>query len=168
MIRLVSHYSIDSVSQTLAKVEDRDEIADTLLGYLGQKFNRVVLFVIRGDAAFGWKGVTNGEKIDRIEKLVVPFVGQSVLRTVAEGMAYYLGTIPDTKENIAMINGIGGAKPAAALLLPLIVSGRVVMILYVEGGEVDLGDRFMELHRLLSKAVLAFEILIFREKILML
>ena len=83
-------------------------------------------------------------------------------------MGYYLGAIPDTKENMVMINGIGGEKPAAALLMPLIVSGRVVMILYVEGGEVDLGERFFELHRLISKAVLAFEILIFREKILML
>lgn len=67
-----------------------------------------------------------------------------------------------------MISGMGGEKPSAALLLPLIVSGRVVMILYVDGGEKELGERFMELHRLLAKAVLAFEILIFREKILML
>lgn len=167
-VRRVGRYSIDNVSQTLARVEDRDEIAHILIDYLGQEFERVALFVIRGDAAFGWKGVYHGEKIEDFEKLVIPFIDQSVLKTVADGMGYYLGAIPDTPENTLMINGMGGEKPKAALLLPLVVSGRVVMILYVEGGETDLGERFIELHRILAKAVLAFEILIFREKILML
>lgn len=168
LARLVGRYSIDHVSQTLAKVDDREEIGDTLMGYLGQEFQRVALFVIRGDAAFGWKGVNHGGDIPGFDKLIVPFVGNSVLRTVAAGMAYYLGAIPETAENITMMEGMGGGKPAAALLMPLIVAGRVVMVLYVEGGETDLGERFIELHRLLAKAVLAFEILIFREKILML
>ncbi|GAB7026217.1 GspE/PulE/PilB domain-containing protein [Geotalea toluenoxydans] len=168
LVRRVGHYSIDLVSQTLAKVDDREEIADTLVGYLSQEFKRVALFVIRGDAAFGWKGINRGEGIRDFGKVVIPFMGQSVLKTVTDGMAYYLGSIPDTAENMVMISGMGGEKPSAALLLPLIVSGRVVMILYVDGGEKELGERFMELHRLLAKAVLAFEILIFREKILML
>lgn len=167
-VKRVGHYSIDNVSQTLAKVGDREEIAGILIGYLGQEFERVALFVIRGDAAFGWKGVYRGETIGDLEKLVIPFIDQSVLKTVADGMGYYLGAIPDTPENDLMISVMGGEKPKAALLLPLVVSGRVVMILYVEGGETDLGERFVELHRLLAKAVLAFEILIFREKILML
>ena len=124
--------------------------------------------MIRGDAAWGWKGVNRGADLLDFDKLVIPFTGQSVLKTVAEGMGYYLGAIPDTGENILMLNSMGGDKPAAALLLPLIVSGRVVMVLYVDGGGKDLGERFIELHRLLAKAVLAFEILIFREKILML
>ncbi|WP_243371351.1 general secretion pathway protein GspE [Geotalea sp. SG265] len=168
LVRRVGHYSIDLVSQTLAKVDDREEIADILVGYLSQEFRRVALFVIRGDAAFGWRGVHRGQEIHDFGKLVVPFMGQSVLKTVTDGMAYYLGSIPETAENMIMINGMGGDRPAAALMLPLIVSGRVVMVLYVDGGETDLGEKFVELHRLLAKAVLAFEILIFREKILML
>jgi hypothetical protein len=69
--------------------------------------------------------------------------------------------------NACMIDGLGGGMPAAALLLPLVILGRVVNVLYVEGGEKALGERFVELHRLLAKTALAFEILIFREKILM-
>lgn len=168
LVRRVGHYSIDLVSQTLSRVEDREEIANILVGYLGQEFKRVALFVIRGDVAFGWKGVNRGKEIRDINRVMVPFMGQSVLKTVAEGMAYYLGSIPETAENMVMISGIGGEKPSAALLLPLIVSGRVVMVLYVDGGDTELGEKFVELHRLLTKAVLAFEILIFREKILML
>jgi len=167
-VKLVSHYSIDNVSHTLARAEDREEIAGILIDYLGQEFERVALFVIRNDAAYGWKGVTRGEEFTEFEKAVIPLAGPSVLKTVSEAVGYYLGTIPDTPPNALMRDAMGGGRPNAALLLPLVIAGRVVTILYLEGGESALGDRFIELHRLLAKAVLAFEILIFREKILML
>jgi len=167
-IKRVSLYSTDAVSRTLAWAKEREEIATILIDYLRQNFDRVALFVIRGDAAFGWKGVNRRTDISDLERVVIPFAGPSVLRTVAEGASYYLGPISDTPLNDLMLAGIGGGKPGAALLLPLVISGRVVNILYLEGGKDALGDRFIELHRLLMKAVLAFEILIFREKILML
>ena len=167
-IKRVSLYSTDAVSKTLAWAKDREEIATILIDYLRQNFDRAALFVIRGDAAFGWKGVNRGTDITDIEKLIIPFAGLSALRTVAEGKSYYLGPISNTPLNTMMLEGLGGGRPKAALLLPLVISGRIVNILYVEGGKDALGDRFIELHRLLMKAVLAFEVLIFREKILML
>jgi hypothetical protein len=167
-LRRVGHYSIDSASQTLARAEDREEIAEILMGYLRQEFDRVALFVIRGDTITGWKGVRNQEELKDFDRLVISCNSPSVLKTVADGQGYYLGAIPDTPMNAVMLDGLGGGRPAAALLLPLIIMGRVVNILYLEGGAKDLGERFVELHRLLAKAALAFEILIFREKILML
>lgn len=167
-LRRIGHYSIDSASKSLAGAEDREEIAATLMGYLGQEFDRVALFVSRGETINGWKGLRNQEELKDFDRLVISGDPPSVLRTVAEGQGYYLGAIPDTPMNAVMLDGLGGGRPAAALLLPLVIMGRVVNILYVEGGEKDLGERFVELHRLLAKAALAFEILIFREKILML
>jgi hypothetical protein len=102
------------------------------------------------------------------DKMAIPLVDSSVLKTVTEGQGYYLGTIPDNALNNLMLSALGGGNPGVALLLPLVITGRVVNILYLEGGEGALGDRFVELQRLLAKAALAFEILIFREKILML
>jgi len=167
-VKRIGHYAIDNVSHSLARAEDREEIARILVEYLGQEFERVALFVIRGDAAYGWRGMNRGVEFAELGKVVIPLAGPSVLKTVAEGGGYYLGAIPDTSHNALMLTGLGGGKPNAALLLPLIIAGRVVTILYLEGGESALGDRFIELHRLLAKTVLAFEILIFREKILML
>ncbi len=167
-IKRVGLYSTDAVSKTLAWAKDREEIATILIDYLRQKFDRAALFVIRGDAAFGWKGVNRRTDISHIEKINIPFVGPSVLKTVAEGGTYYLGPISETPLNNMMLEGLGGSKHGSILLLPLIISGRVVSILHLEGGKDALGDHFMELHRILTKAVLAFEILIFREKILML
>jgi hypothetical protein len=167
-IRRVGHYSIDSASQSLSRAEDREEIAEILMGCLRQDFDRVALFVTRGDVITGWKGLRHQEDLKDFDRVVISCDTPSVLKTVAEGQGYYLGAIPDTPMNNVMLDGLGGGKPAAALLLPLVIMGRVVNILYLEGGERDLGDRFVELYRLLAKTALAFEILIFREKILML
>ncbi len=166
-ISRIGRYSIDNVSKTLARAEDREEIARILMGYLGQEYERVALFVVQHEVAFGWKAVYQKFDVKDFEKFNVPFVGPSVLKTVAEGMSYYLGTIPDTPLNLQMLQAMGGGTPPAALLMPLVIAGRVVNILYLEGGEKYLGDRFVELHKLLTKTALAFEILIFREKILM-
>ncbi len=91
----------------------------------------------------------------------------SVLKTVAQVAVFHLGPIPETPFNQIMHDWLGGGQPETAVLLPLLIMGRVVNILYAEGKERELGGRFVELQKLMTKAVLAFEILIFRDKILM-
>lgn len=166
-VERIGRYSIDTVSRTLARAEDREEIAGIIIDYLGQEFSRAAFFVIRGDTAFGWKGMRGGEELKDFDKFGIPLDAPSVLKTIADGKSYYLGVLPETSRNAMLIDALGGGAPGSALLIPLVITGRVVNILYVEGGEKDLGERFPELHRLLTKAALAFEILIFREKILM-
>jgi hypothetical protein len=53
-----------------------------------------------------------------------------------------------------------------ALLIPLMMMGRVVTIFYVDGGK-DLGKHLFELKKLAGKTALAFEILILKNKILL-
>lgn len=166
-VERVGRYSIDTVSKALAMADDREEIANILMGYLAQEFDRVALFVIRGDTAFGWKGVHWRQDLRDFDKFGVPLDGPSVLKTITDGKSYYLGGVPDTPYNGMLIDALGGEPPVAALLIPLVITGRVVNVLYVEGGDKELGERFTELHRLLTKAALAFETLIFRDKILM-
>lgn len=164
---LLARYSIDHVSRELARAEDRETIADILLHYLGEEFERGALFIVRGDAVSGWRAVRRGRNVEDFQTFCVPLTRPSVLKTVIEGRSYYLGPIADTPLDRRLLAALTGERPKAVLLVPLIVAGRVVNILLMEGGKVDLGERFAEVHRLLSKAALAFEILIAREKILM-
>jgi hypothetical protein len=164
---LLARYSIDQISRELAKAEDRETIADILMHYLGEEFERGALFIVRGDAVSGWRAVRGGREIDGFQNLCVPLTRSSVLKTVTEGRSYYLGPIADTPLDGRLLAALGGDRPAAVLLVPLLVAGRVVNIMLMEGGQTDLADRFVEVHRILSKAALAFEVLISREKILM-
>lgn len=165
--REVKRYAIDDFSRRLAYVEDRDQIAETLLDSLSRSFGRAALFIVRGDIASGWRAFRGGEEIAGFEMVHIPFARPSVLRTVTEGKSFYLGPLADTPLNQRILTGLGDGKPGSALVMPLVVLGRVVDILYLEGVEGDLADRLPEVQRLLGKAALAFEILICRDKIMM-
>lgn len=166
-IERIGHYSIDYVSKALARAEDREEIAEIIIGYLGQEFERGALFQVRSGVVTGWKAVYRQQEVVDFPRFTIPLNQPSVLKTVAEGAVFHLGPIPETPFNQLMLDWMGGGKPDTAVLLPLLIMGRVVNILYAEGKERELGGRFVELQKLLTKAVLAFEILIFRDKILM-
>jgi hypothetical protein len=163
----VQHYAIGEISRRLAYVEDREEIAAAVLESLSSEFGRAALFIVRGDNASGWRAFQGGVEIADFEKVHIPFARPSVLKTVTEGKSYYLGPLTANPLNQRLLATLGGKTPASVLVMPVVVLGRVVDILYLEGGEGDLADSLPEVQRLLNKAALAFEILICRDKILL-
>lgn len=163
----VRHYAVGEISRRLAYVEDREEIAAAVLESLSQEFDRVALFIVRGDNASGWRALQGGVDIADFEKVHIPFARPSVLKTVAEGKSFYLGPLTANPLNLRILAALGGTSSASALVMPVVVLGRVVDVLYLEGGEGDLADSLPEVQRLLNKAALAFEILICRDKILL-
>lgn len=166
-VEKVRHYAVGEISRRLAYVEDREEIAAAVLESLSSEFGRAALFIIRGDNASGWRAFQGGVEIADFEKVHIPFARPSVLKTVAEGKGFYLGPLTVTPLNQRILAALGGKVPGSALVMPVVVLGRVVDILYLEGGEGDLADSLPEVQRLLNKVALAFEILICRDKILL-
>lgn len=163
----ISSFAPSEVSRKLAHAEHRDEIADLVVTTLADRLTRVLLFVVRDDSVIGWKGISNQSLLGKINGLRIPLSDSSALRTVTDGAGFYLGPLPDTAAHETLIMAMGGEKPRTVLLMPLLIWGRVLNILYAEG-EDDLADLVPEIQKLLSKAALAFEILMLREKIMML
>ena len=159
--------SLDSLAESLTEAKDRECIAELLVSYLGMEFDRAALFMIKGNIAAGWKAVREGEAVTGLDMLHISLELPSALKFVVDGKRYYLGSIPETPGNIGFLDGIGGDAPAAALLVPLMLMGRVVAIVYVDGGKAPLASRLAELQKLVGKASMAFEILILKNKILM-
>ena len=162
-----SAHTLESFAEELVEAKDREEIAEIITTFLGQEFDRVVLFMIKGTVVDGWKGLLNKSPIPAIENLQIPLDEPSVLKVVNDGRSFYLGPIPDTTGNARMLAGIGGGTPSSALLLPLTIMGRVVAVVYVDGGKEPVANRLTDLQKLVSKAGIAFEILILKNKILM-
>jgi hypothetical protein len=163
----LERFSIDRLSQTLAHAGDRREIAEALLRYFGQEFDRAAIFLIKADEASGWRARHLGKEVEDFRLVHLPLSRPSVLKTVAEGKSFYLGALAETPLNERMLAGLGGGRPQTALLVPVLLGGRAVIVLYAEGGKAELGSRLAELQKLAGKAALAFEILIARDKILM-
>ena len=163
----IKSYTIDTISLELAEAKDRDAIANLIVDYAGQEFDRVALFLVRGNVAGGWLALSRKKTVDGFEELQIPLNTPSVLNVVADGKSFYLGPLTDTLENTRILTALGGGKCPNALLIPLMMMGRVVAILYVDGGAGDLGNRVVDLQKLVGKAAMAFEILILKNKILM-
>lgn len=157
----------DELSRSLAFAESGEEIVDLFMLRLGKTLERVALFRIKDEKAIGWKGFNNNVAIAGISQLSLSLVEPSALRTVTESAGYYLGKLKDTPVNHLLHDLLGGGKAHAVLLMPLFVGPRVVHIVYAEDAR-DMSTMVPELQKLLTKASLAFEMLIFRERILML
>lgn len=151
----------------LARADSREEIADLLIAYLAGRFKRAAIFMIRNDTATGWKGVLDGEPLVEIPELSIPLNEPSVLKTVIDSSGLYLGSLADTPLNRKLLEGMGGGKAQSVLLAPVLLSGRIVAILYADSEE-DMAEHVPELQKVITKTALAFEALICREKILML
>ncbi|PLX92113.1 MAG: general secretion pathway protein GspE [Desulfuromonas sp.] len=163
----MENYSVDSLSQKLAYAEDREQIADLLIQALRRKFDRGALFLIRKETASGWRGFTNHEETTSLDTLHIPLMRPSILKTALEGHSYYLGSLESSPLNSRLTAAFGDEWPSTVLVMPLSIMGRVVCILYLEGGGASLKEWVPNLQKLLNKAALAFEILICRDKILM-
>lgn len=155
----------EALLQGLAEVRSRDEVANLLVGHLGAEYRRVALFLLREGAVFGWKGMSAGRAIDGFDQVRIPLSEAAALKTVAESGGYHLGPVPPGA-NTALLQSLGGEVPEVALLLPLLLAGRIIGILYLDGGE-NPGERLDGLRHLASKGVMALEILILKNKILM-
>lgn len=156
----------ESAAEMLVEAQDRDEILAAVLGSLARDFSRCAIFLVRGELAMGWQCALGRQAAPGFDLLQIPLDEPSVLKTVAEGKSYYLGPIPRSPFNSMMLQEMGGTVPTAALLVPLLMMGRVVGILYADGKGINLGDRLFDLQKLTAKAAMAFEILVLKNKIL--
>lgn len=165
--KVLEQHTIDALSKRLAETKDREEIADLIVDYFGQEFDGVALFIVRRNSAVGWKAVRNGKKVEGMDKLHVTLEEDSVLKTVVEGKSYYLGPVPGTPNNSKITATLGVKLPLFTLSIPILIMGKVVSIFCVDGGNVELGMRVVDLQKVASKAAMAFEILILKNKIMM-
>ena len=160
-------YSLESVLAGLAEPEDRDWIAELVTGHLGAQFRRVAFFLLRGGRASGWVARVDNKPVPEFEDLELSLTEPSVLNVVDQSKNFFMGPMPATAGNQAIMEALGGGTPFNNLLVPLVMMGRVVAVLYVGGGSAPLEEKLPEIQKLISKAAMAFEILILKSKIMM-
>jgi hypothetical protein len=163
----IERYSIDQTSRSLARAEDPGEIGDCLIRFLGQTFGRAALFLIRAEAICGWRAIREGETLADFRQVRIPVTGTSGLESVTEMQTPYLGPLPASPFSACLTEALGGEADDEALLVPVLLGNRTVVVLYAGGSREKLQGEGVVLEKLAAKAALAFEILIAREKILM-
>ena len=158
---------LSSFFEQLTKSEARDDIASCLISYLGQEFSAGGILMVKGDQATGWQATIGGKPVADFDHFHTTLDQPSVLLTVAQTKSYYLGPIAETVQNIMLVDNFGPDLPETVLLVPLLLRGRLVSILYVQDKVSLISEKLAELQSMVSKGSVALEILVLKNKIFM-
>ncbi len=158
--------SLEETSLQLVEVRDRDDVADAIIRYLLTHYQRAALFMVVGGQITGWRSARDGEPIAGFDAFQLPATEPSVLKTAIDNQSYFLGPVPKSGANLALTSHLGQPVPTTVLLLPLVLMGRVVGLIYIDDPETNLAEHLPDLQVLATKGLMAFELLILHNKIL--
>jgi hypothetical protein len=126
--------AFEEASRLLSEATGRSAIARLVLRYARSLFKRAMLLTIHRGVALGWDAL--GEDVDRwsFRSVMIPLQEPSVFQLVVNSRAHFLGGLTKTAVNIEFLRAMGKKVPRSAFLLPVLVRGRVVNILYADNG----------------------------------
>jgi len=127
--------AFDEAVAALAGVSERTAIARTVLRYARTRVRRAVVLTVHRGVAHGWVGMGEGLSPGRVQAIRLPLGGPGVLETVIRTRAHYLGPMPRTDANMRLLKALGGGVPRNALVVPILGLGRVVNVIYADGGQ---------------------------------
>jgi hypothetical protein len=158
----LSVQAFTDVQATLDAAPNRDVITETLLEFLGQGFERVILFIhlrgqLRGRDARG-----SDLMVDAVTRVRIPTGAGSLFADVANSGVPYWGawplSRPTDKAFAQAMGGIGGR----ALLLPVRLRDKIPLIVFASGTSVEVTlDAFKKLGEATSTAL---ERILFKKK----
>jgi len=134
-----------SMIPRLAELDDRDAITGSLLDLLGQSFERVLLFVHAGQQLRGHDGRGSDLVHEAIVQVRIPTeTGPSLFADVIERQAPYMGHWPTERPiDRAFAHAMGGIQ-GPILLLPIVVGGRVPLVVFAMGTQVPIDGPSIE------------------------
>ncbi|HEX5044186.1 MAG TPA: hypothetical protein VFV75_14855 [Candidatus Polarisedimenticolaceae bacterium] len=157
---------MDVLEEALLAATDRDGLATALLDFCTSRMRRAALFAVSRDAIRGVLGRGRGLEPERVRAVTLPRGGASILDTALASKDFYFGVVPKLPANHDLYSVLGGTLPSAALVLPVLVKGRVAALLYLDEGERPLTRPDIPLmRRVAAKAGLALELLLLRQKL---
>jgi hypothetical protein len=159
---------METATARLRQAETRDEVFDAVLDFTAAYHKRAALFVVQQDRILGWSGRGDGLQPSRVRNVIVPLDRPSLFVFFRTGGDYFYGPVPDLPANAKFYLDLGCPPPARVLLVPLTITDRPAVLLYADNGsDAKTAPEVQLYRRLLKKAALGLEVLILRNKIMM-
>lgn len=142
----------ESAAAALEAASTRDEVVAAVLGLCQGTFRRAVFFIVREPWVLGWAGVGEGMGRGEAAALRVPLDQPSVFQTVVRNRTVFAGRFGEEPENLRFLRAIGKRSTTNAVLVPVVLKGRVVNVVYCDNGaagnvKVSLGDLVVQLSK---------------------
>lgn len=157
--------SLDELGRMLAKSLEREGMGDLAAGYLASEYANAALFLVRKERAIGWRAVVDRKPVEAFDHVQIDLALPSVLQTVARGKSVHLGPLPKQPGNRQLLEALGSAAPERVLVVPMVLSGRLIGLIYVENRKLDLSGLVGEVQKLANMLAIGLEILILRNKL---
>jgi len=158
---------LEDILKEFASASSRDTVADALVRYLGQEFSTCLMLIVRGTVAVGWRGITNGAKITNLADLSLMLGKPSVVQDLVESRDSVVGPLLNTAVNRQILEILGLRVETPMIVQPVLMLNKVVAVIMVPAEMEVLVHRLDEVRLLSRKASLAFEMLIIKNKIMM-
>jgi hypothetical protein len=124
----------------LTQSSDREDVATTVLRYAVGKWRRCLLLSVQGSLVTGWHGMGRGVRDAAVRRIGVALREGNTFRLVRDTRSHYVGPVRrDTAMNV-FYRLLGADKrpeppfPKTSVILPLLVRGKVVHLLYLDNG----------------------------------
>ena len=130
-------YTAAQAEQDLIEAESRDDVVGAFFDFASQYFEYSALFAVQGDVAEGRDAHGPGADGARIRAIGVPLDLPSSLAAVKHSRTFRLGALAKDGIDRSFADDLQRAGTHAVLLLPVVVRGRAVLMLYGDHGEAD-------------------------------
>lgn len=126
--------SFVEAQKALAQSTDREDVALTVLRFAVGKWKRALLLNVQGPLVTGWHGLGENIREKAVRRIAVALRGQSTFKLVADTRSHFIGPFRRDAGTAVFYKLLGGDYPTTAVMLPLLVRGKVVHMLYVDNG----------------------------------
>lgn len=158
--------SLEAARELVAVAADRDAIFEALCRGARSRARFACVFTIHGEVAFG-RVALEDSWLDRqhVGRVSVPLDRASVFRQAAKARQQHVGTLGDPAVTNDPLRALGRRPPLPGAVLPILLRGRPVALLYLDDDGRELSDTLAtELAPLLSEVGQAFQRLVQQSK----
>lgn len=158
--------SFKDLWERLAQAAGESDVVQGLLAYLAGEFDRGAFLRLKGGAAHGVQAVDRGLSLESFRFFAAAVVETRALKRVVEDKEFFLGELGVDQGDGLLLSAMGGKVPDAALLVPVVLGGKVLGVICANDQGGRLGGGVFELRRVAVMAGLSFEMLSLRKRIM--
>ena len=160
---------VSEIDRAFFNVNNRDDVAQTMIESGLRIMDDVFVFIIKGDEAIGWMSGGPAKPIVDFGSLKLPLDGQGILPNVKETRTLERLDGVATFESDQWLKELSLMVPKEVVVCPLVVKKHMVSAIVGFSMKSNISDEEAEfLVRVMRKASVALEVLILRSRIVML
>ena len=126
--------SFAEAQAAVAKSEDREEVATNVLRFAVSKFRRALILSVQGDLLMGWHGAGQGVHERAVRRIGVSLRENGSFKLVKDTQSHYVGPMKGGPGTAMFYKLLKGGVPKSVVMMPLLVRGKLVHIVYVDQG----------------------------------